>query len=280
MKKIVSAISLIALSSVFSAVNAADLEKIEVLDNGTISAKTTSDLVLAKSEVKGDLKVLKDYVVTYAIKDKENAKKVTLNLTYELEKNKNYTIIWVDWAEANMNFSILDKIAWEYQNSDKSSTWLKIEKINIIDSKTVEIYYNEDLKAEEFLYRFLSDLPVKNKVWTSENSIDIVLEKPLKEMTPYIIISNSLEDKDWKAVEMKETIYEFETLDNLLNVFPEEPKVEENLDSAWTASVNTWNIEEIALKAGKTPDTWAATWVLVLLTLMIVWAIWVSFRKS
>lgn len=280
MKKIVSAISLIALSSVFSAVNAADLEKIEVLDNGTISAKTTSDLVLAKSEVKGDLKVLKDYVVTYAIKDKENAKKVTLNLTYELEKNKNYTIIWVDWAEANMNFSILDKIAWEYQNSDKSSTWLKIEKINIIDSKTVEIYYNEDLKAEEFLYRFLSDLPVKNKVWTSENSIDIVLEKPLKEMTPYIIISNSLEDKDWKAVEMKETIYEFETLDNLLNVFPEEPKVEENLDSAWTASVNTWNIEEVALKVWKTPETWAATWVLVLLTLMIVWAIWVSFRKS
>lgn len=280
MKKIAKIVSVLALSSVFVNTFAADLEKIEVIDNGNISVNTTSDLVLGKTEIKWDLKVLKDYVVSFAVKDVENPRKVILNLTYDLEKNRYYTIIGIDGAEANMNFSTADKVAWEYVNSD--TTWaLKIEKINILDGKTVEIYYNEDLKAEEFIYRFLSDIPVKSKFGISENKLNVVLDKPLEQLTPYIIISNSLEDVNWKAVKMDETIYEFETQDNLMNFFPDldlNAAKEEN--EIAVKEKEEGNVEEIAMDAKKTPDTWAATWILILLTLMIVWVFSLKFKKS
>lgn len=280
MKKILKATLFLVLLSVSVNIFAADLEKIEVIDNWNISVWTTTDLILPKAELKWDLKVLKDYVVSFAVKDPENPKKILLNLTYELEKGREYTIIWIDWAEANMTFSTLDKVSGEYINSDIKTEWLKIEKINILDNKTVEIYYNEELKAEEFIFRFLSNLPVKSMFWVNDNKLNIVLEKPLENLTPYIIISNSLDDKDGKSVKLQETIYEFETQDNLINFFPDiDLNAAKEIENE-IAVKDEWNVEEVAMEAKKTPDTWAATWILILMTLIIVWIVSIKFKKS
>lgn len=279
MKKFIKILVLFTLFFNSAKIFAADLQKIEVVDNWNITVWTTNDLVLEPwKEVKWDLKVLKDQIVSFAAKDPQNPKKIILNLVYELEKNKKYTILWIDWAEANMNFSTWDELKWEYKNEEESLASLKIEKINIFDPKTVEIFYNEDIKKDDFIFRFLTDLEVKNKVALTEDIININLKEPLEDLTSYMIISSFLEDKDWKEVKLKDIIYEFETKKDLKKFYelPEKEILKEEV-----AVKDEWNIEEIAMKLEKTPESWAKTNILILLTIFVlVFILSVSFFKK
>ncbi|PZM83148.1 hypothetical protein DLH72_03910 [Candidatus Gracilibacteria bacterium] len=269
-------VSAIILSAFATNTFAADLENIEVLNNGNLSVNTSSDLTLPEGEVSGDLKVLKDYVVSLAYKDPENAKKVLVNLTFALEKNRTYSIIGVDGAETNMNFTVADKVEGEYKNEDKTSTGLKIEKINILDSNSIEIYYNEDLKAEEFVYRILSEIETKSKTGDGKNTMSVSLGSPLEDLTQYIILSNALVDSTGKEVKLKESFYEFATEDKLENVFGDLPKVEEKIED----KKEEGNIEEVAMNSAKTPETGAATWILILATLFITASLVLTRKKA
>ena len=271
MRKIKILLSAVTLSAVLtSATWAADLENIKVLDNGNIEVTTTSDLTLPKGEIISDMKVLKDLNVTLAYKDPENAKKVILNLEFPLEKGKSYSIIWVDWAEANMNFKAKDEINWEYKNSEKWGK-LNIEKINVTDSKTIEIYYDTELKAEEFVYRVLWELETKTRIWDWKNGLNISLKNALEPSSSYMILSNSINDAKWEEVILKESLYDFKTEADLKNVFEEtkvENKKEEETEKKWTG-----NLEEVAMNSAKTPETGPVTWILVISTMMIAWVI-------
>lgn len=268
-------LSLICFSSLFvSVTNAADLKKIEVLDNWNIEVLTTPDLVLPNWDINSDLKVLKDYIVSFASKDQQDSKKVFLNLTYDLEKNKDYTIIWVDWAEANMNFSISDWIIWEFVNNAKKSSGLNIEKIVITDPKTIEIYYDKELKAEEFLFKVLSEVKVDKKIWNWKDILNLSLKNPLENLTSYIILVEYLNNSDSKKVELKEKFYDFETGDNLKNVFENLNVSNDNL-----VSVDTWNLEEIASNVKQTPQTWASAWIIILFAFMLTWSFIIYSKK-
>ncbi len=271
MRKTKILLSAVTLSAVLtSATWAADLENIKVLDNGNIEVTTTSDLTLPKGEIVSDMKVLKDLNVTLAYKDPENAKKVILNLEFPLEKGKSYSIIWVDWAEANMNFKAKDEINWEYKNSEKWGK-LNIEKINVTDSKTIEIYYDTELKAEEFVYRVLWELETKTRIWDWKNGLNISLKNALEPSSSYMILSNSINDAKWEEVILKESLYDFKTEADLKNVFEEtkvENKKEEETEKKWTG-----NLEEVAMNSAKTPETGPVTWILVIATMMIAWVI-------
>ena len=129
-KQILTAVAI--FSVMFGSTFAADLENIEVVNNGNLVTNTTSDLTLPSWEVSGDLKVLKDYTVSFAYKDTDDSKKVLINLMYSLEKNKSYTIIWVDWAETNMDFSIWDEIKGEYKNEKLIYLMVKLWKFTTI----------------------------------------------------------------------------------------------------------------------------------------------------
>lgn len=272
MKKIL--ISTAILTSIISTniAFASDLQGINVLDNGNISVNTTSDLVLSNSEIEGDLKVLKDYVVSYAKKDTKDFSKISLNLTYPLEKNKIYSIIWVDWAEANMNFTISEKIEWEYENLQKTSAF-HIKKINVLDSKTIEIFYSENVEAEEFVFRILSEIEVKEKKWNWQNTLNISLKTPLEDLTPYIILANSLVDINGKKVKLEESFYDFETKADLVNVFWELPKVEEEVK-------DDWNVVEVAEKMKKTPETWASAFFIILFAILFSTYVFSGIRKK
>ena len=227
-------------------------------------------MTLPKGEIVSDMKVLKDLNVTLAYKDPENAKKVILNLEFPLEKGKSYSIIWVDWAEANMNFKAKDEINWEYKNSEKWGK-LNIEKINVTDSKTIEIYYDTELKAEEFVYRVLWELETKTRIWDWKNGLNISLKNALEPSSSYMILSNSINDAKWEEVILKESLYDFKTEADLKNVFEEEKvenKKEEETEKKWTG-----NLEEVAMNSAKTPETGPVTWILVIATMMIAWVI-------
>jgi|GEM_PF-1673084 hypothetical protein len=163
-------------------------------------------------------------MVSFAFKDPQNAKKVSLNLTYDLEKNKSYSLLGIDGAEANMNFDLKDEIQTEIVNPEVDSKKLSIEKIVITDSKTVEVYYNQEVKAEEFTYRLLSELPTKTQKSDGE-FLNIELQKPLEDLSSYLVLANSLFDAAGKEVKLKDIYYEFETPNKLDNVFEKLPEL-------------------------------------------------------
>lgn len=254
----------ILTAGIISSTYAADLEKITVLNNGNLSISTTTDFNLPNGEVKWDVKVLKDYMVSFAFKDPQNSKKVSLNLTYDLEKNKSYSLLGIDGAEANMNFDLKDKIQTEILNPEVDSTKLSIEKIVIIDSKTVEVYYNQELKAEEFTYRLLSELPTKTKKSDGE-FLNIELQKPLEDLSSYLVLANSLFDAAGKEVKLKDIYYEFETPNKLDNIFEKLPELNAGNDENFV--VSTGNVEEIAQKNPHNPKTGPEMWLILFLAL-------------
>lgn len=254
----------ILTAGMISSTYAADLEKITVLNNGNLSISTTTDFTLPNWEVKWDVKVLKDYMVSFAFKDPQNSKKVSLNLTYDLEKNKSYSLLGIDGAEANMNFDLKDKIQTEILNPEVDSTKLSIEKIVIIDSKTVEVYYNQELKAEEFTYRLLSELLTKTKKSDGE-FLNIELQKPLEDLSSYLVLANSLFDAAGKEVKLKDVYYEFETPNKLDNVFEKLPELNAGNDENFV--VSTGNVEEIAQKNPHNPKTGPEMWLILFLAL-------------
>lgn len=270
MKKILSLAVLFSALFVNS-LYAADFRNIEVIDNGNITMEVTPDISLNEGNFESDMKVLKDYFVSSADLDIENTKKINLAISYDLEAEKSYTIIWIDWAEANMNFTTNSEIVWEYLNSEKG-TWLQIEKINILDSKNIEIYYNQDITAESFIFMFLSELKIKEKVSDGDSLVAISLSEPLEELASYIVLANSITDKNGKILNLTDEMYEFSTGANLENIFWDKAKK--------TEVQNTWNLEEVALNSEKTPETWAATWILILLTLALTTWIIVTWRKA
>lgn len=275
MKKFLLFLTLAFVS--YTSVNAADFEKINAIDNWNIEILTSSDIVLPEWTVDTDLKILKDYFVSFAYKDPQDSKKILLNLTYDLEKNKNYTIIGVDGAEVNINFSIGDSITWEFINKDKKETELNIEKIVISDPKTIEIYYSKDLTAEEFIFKVLSEIPVEQKVSNWINSLNVTLKEPLENLTSYIVLSEYIVDALGKKDQLKEKFYDFETKDNLANVFKEVENFSGNLDSA---STNSGNLEEVAQNAKHVPQTWTSTLVIILMAILLAGFSISIFRKQ
>lgn len=261
----------VLMAGMISSTYAADLEKVTVLNNGNLSISTTTDFTLPNWEVKWDVKVLKDYMVSFAFKDPQNAKKVSLNLTYDLEKNKSYSLLGIDGAEANMNFDLKDEIQTEIVNPEVDSKKLSIEKIVITDSKTVEVYYNQEVKAEEFTYRLLSELPTKTQKSDGE-FLNIELQKPLEDLSSYLVLANSLFDAAGKEVKLKDIYYEFETPNKLDNVFEKLPE----LNAGWDENsvTSTGNIDEVAQKNPHNPKTWSEMWLALLLALVFAWIIY------
>lgn len=274
MKKNILTSVLLASAIAFTA-NAADLEKINVLNNWVIDVTTTSDLVLAEWAVNWDLKVLKEYVVSFAKKDQIDLRKVSLNLLYPLETNKSYTLLGIEGADANMVFTIGETLSWEILN-DKKWTWVFIEKINILDSKTLEIYYSETLEKEEFVYRILSEVEVSEKISTWKNNFSIALKTPLESLSPYIILSENLINEKGEKVSLEEKYYDFETKSDLENVF-------EDLEVISSGEVvdenNTWNLEEFATSVKRTPETGSPIFYILLMTLILAWFL-VFLRKN
>lgn len=259
MKKI---IALITLFFVFiSSAYAARVESINAIDNKTIEVVTSPEVIFSDNKIYGDVKVLRDIRVGYSSKDFENHKKIILNLSSDLYANTSYNIFTVIWAEWSIDFTIWDFTPGEIKN-DFFTQWAKdIEKINIIDSRTIEIYYSYDIEEDDFEFKILSELKIDNLSSSWDNILTINMENTLDSSTPYIVMLNSLEDISWNRINLWETLFDITTSSNLVEkVESEEKEVIKEIE------VDEWNIEEVALNSAETPDTWAETWVLIMLT--------------
>jgi len=259
----------LALTAIFSwSAFASSIDKIEALDNTTVDITASNDVVFPDTDVKWDIKILKDINVSFSKKDSNNDKKVLLNLWDDLLANTSYSLITILGWNGSIDFTIWDFIEWEIKNPIlmESEEW--IEKINIIDSRTLEVYFSSDLKEDMFEFKLLSDIPTTWLISKGNNLLELWIQWNLEKESDYILMILSLEDINGNALVFDNDLYDFSTSSDLAQVVQEKEVV---LASAKEEIVTPekGNMNEIALGTEETPDTGAATWVLVMLTAII-----------
>lgn len=268
MRKIKVLILLAISAMLTNNVLASTIDNIEAIDNNTIEITVSSDITFSDINVEGDIKLLKDVTVSFSSKDSENFKKIVLNLGTDLTANTSYSLITILWADWNIDFDIGDFLEWEIINSDLmlEETWL--EKINIIDSRTIELYFTNDLEDDTFEFKILSDILIDNLKSEGNNKLELSVSRNLEKSTAYIIMVLTLEDAMGNYIIFDEDLLDLVTPADLIEDVTEEEIVIAIAEEV-PEVIDEWNIEEVALNSAKTPETGTATWILIMLAIIL-----------
>lgn len=267
--KIIKWLSILAISAMLTCnVSASSIDNVEAINNNTIELTASSDVIFSDINVEWDIKLLKDVDVSFSTKDSENIRKVYLNLSTDLTANTSYSLITILWADWNIDFNIWDFLEWEIINSnlDEEENW--IEKINIIDSRTIELYFNFDLVDDIFEFKILSDIEINNLNSDGNNKITLKSTKSLEKSTAYIVMILTLEDAMWNYITFDEDLFELITPFDLIEEIEEEEIVLAAAEEE-PKIIEEWNIEEVALNTEETPETWTTTSILIVLAVML-----------
>lgn len=258
---------------------ASSIDNITAVDNNTIQLTTSSDVVLSDSKVEWDVKLLKDVPVSFSAKDTENTKKVLVNLSWDLIANTSYSLITILWGEWNIDFRIGQFLEWEFLNSNLLEWEKWIQKVKVIDSRTLEIYFTDALTESTFEFKILSEIELNGlkSVWA--NKFELEVAKNIEKSTNYIVMVLSLTDANGKKVTFDEDLYDLSTPADLVQEVPEQPlTVAQVQPEPIMEETATWNLEEVAKTIERTPETWTTSTILLMLAL--VWAIAFFFRKN
>ena len=277
MKNIKILLLLISFAIFSWSVSAATIDKIEATSNNNVQVTASQDVVFSDINVKGDVKLLKDIPVSFSAPDSENFKKIVLNLSNDLTANSSYSLITILGADWNIDFSIWEFINWEMLNSNLVEWEEWIEKVSVIDSRTIEVYFSNDLIEDTFEFKILSEIDTSSLTSVWDNMLDIEISRNLEKSTAYILMILSLEDAVGDQLELDEDLYDFVTSADLEQEVAEQEVVIATEEGEEEEEV-TWNIEEIALESAETPETWTTTWILILIAVIANLAFF--FRKK
>ncbi len=262
---------------------AATIEKIEAIDNNSVQLTANSDIVFSAEKVEWEIKLLKDIIVSFSVKDTTNIKKVLLNLWTDLTVNSSYSLITILGADWNIDFKVNDSLVGEYVNANlvEWETW--IEKVNIIDSKTVEVYFTDDLTESTFEFKLLSDIELSSISSIGDNKLNLEILKNIEKSTNYIVMILSLVDVNGNAITFDEDLYDFSTSADLIQaVVVEEAitttSISEEIETATWVEEEEWNIIEVAKITSTTPATGTTTSILIMITILL--SLGFFFRKS
>ncbi len=253
---------------------ASTFEKIEAIDNNTVELTASKDVIFSDTKVDGELKLLKDVWVSFSSKDPQNSKKVLLNLSSDLTINTSYSLIAIIGSEWSIDFKIAGTLIWEILNVDLIAGEIWIQKVNVVDKRTIELYFTSDLIKDQFEFKILSEVETTGikSDWVSKLTLEIA--KNIEKSTNYILMVSWLKDVDWKVITFNEDLYEFKTTENLVKAVSESQIISVISDIV----TSTWNLNEIAARINKTPEAGTTSLILVVLTLL--WSLAFFFRKK
>jgi hypothetical protein len=282
-----------------------EIENIEVSNDKTVNFSLWKDVQLGEKYSNSDVKVLEDLDVLSSHKNFEDQTKIDISLGRELKPNYSYSILTLFWAEWNMDFKLWNDVKTKINNT--IDTWIK--SINIKDSKTIEVTFSKSLTWDEFDFKILREIPIDKVVKNEKWWLTVTILENFVEKTNYMIVAISIKDKMWTLLTFEDWIYDFKTADSLIKTSITwtwntiNPIIWAIINS-WTWKLNqailpwkniinssTWNIlwnwnnlwawkelEKVALNAAKTPETWADTTILIILT--FISSSIISFRKK
>lgn len=298
-------LTLIALTGLYHITFSWDIgvTKIVVQDKNTVMVTLSENQNLKQGEIDGELTILGDIEITAAVAQTGTANKVEIILADALEGDTSYSLLTVEGAEGSIDFKTPAGVeGFKYDNISSVATQ-EITSIEVIDDKNLIITYATDLTASSFKYKLLQELPVTMVEKPSYDIPDLILttSSALKPQKEYILMIIEMQDVDGNYLEFDTGIYDFNTADMVVAVLPAEDTwtgslIEEELlavveiaetplseDEEAGVELNaagTEDLEEVAAQVVQTPQTGAATWILILVTLVINSIYYLSRRKK
>lgn len=266
-KKIKFLAVLVISTLLITNVSAATIDNIEAIDNNTVTLTTSNDVVFSAGNVEWEVKILKDINISFSAKDPENDKKVLLNLSDDLTVNTWYSLITIIGAEWNIDFEIWNYLEWIISNDDLANGEKWLEKINIVDSRSIELFFSDDIADDALEFKILSEINVDSLESEGNNILNIEIESNLQKSSSYIIMVLSLEDNTANVISFDEDLLDFDTWADLVEAVEEEEVVIAVVEEK-PEVIAEWNMEDIALNSAETPDTGTASWILILVAIL------------
>jgi len=249
----------------------------DISKDSDTSLKVTFDKAIWDSWISWDIKLFKDLSIVSATKDSLVPNKINITLNDDLTIWSTYNLFPVFWAEWSADFIFEEPANIKILESE----W--ISSITMKDKKNIEVYFNT-LNWDEFEFKLLKEI---NIVENSSSWWNLILktDKSIELNTDYILMILSLSDNQ-NTYKIDEPIFNFDIKENSTFEKTETDQsikdnftdpiqevvtpVENNTElNAWTEDTSTWNLNNVALDTKQTPDTWAETWVLMFLTLIM-----------
>lgn len=265
-------LSILVFSNAYAEENKATIIDIEADNADMINVFLDKEVLSDSKNITWDIKINKDLPLDANI-DLDNDRKVNISLKEDLETNKSYSFLSVLWVDGSMDFKLSDEINWVELVAKSSNK--NIEKIIIVDSTHMEVYYRKSISTEdgEIWVKVLKEKEISSVELNLDNKkeLNVKLKDTLEAESDYILMLFSLTLENENTYSFDEPIENFST-EKFSSNKVEEKQVE------WEEKLDWEKVEKVALNAAETPDTWAATWVLILATFIMTNIVY--FRKK
>ncbi|MCH2188680.1 hypothetical protein MK079_02545 [Candidatus Gracilibacteria bacterium] len=249
----------------FQSVFAATVQDVSTPHDKRVDITLSSDVVLTQETVSdSEIQILKDIEIAYASRDLHDLHKATILLHDDIVANTRYSLIGIFGADGTLDFITPEQIIG-HEISPNNTLNDGILRAEIIDAKTLDVYFHNPLTEENIEFKLLNELQVASFEVQNPTQLSVILNDTLQAGKEYIAMILSLTD-DNGLVFLEEELNEFQT-DVSLQTNPEDNFVEQIQEQAQNEQED--EVAEVALNAAETPDTGAATWVLIGLTLLI-----------
>ena len=211
MKQVAKIILISIALMMFGSSHAANISNIEVVDTNTLHV-SMEEVKMGTTEIMWDVKVLNDMTVAFTTMNDEDetSSSVTITLDGELQKDTEYSLLTVFGADGSIDFTTSDTIEGvEILNSDTDEIGQSIDSITLLDRKTIEVTYTEELDGSDFEFKLLSDMEVASIGAVDENTIAVNLADKVLPEQNYILMVLALQDALAQDVQLEEGIFDF-----------------------------------------------------------------------
>jgi len=232
-----------------------------------------------------DTKIFKDLDLESVSKDSMENNKITISLKEPLVQDTSYSFISVYGVEGNIDFTFRTEAIWlEFENPNSDEN---VEKILIKDDRNIDIIFKSQINAVDIEVKLLKEQKV-NEMYLdldTKESLKLLLADSLETNSNYILMMFALKTVEWDEIVFDNGLFDFTTPTTFVEPQAVEQEVtimddpalnQVEISESWAALDG--EVEDVALNAAETPDTWAETWVLVLMTLFVTTGVFLRKR--
>lgn len=222
MKYLKNILAVLVLFGIFHMSYSAELsvDDITVIDAYTLSVTLSENPNLQEWEIDGEIRVLNDVSLRWALTVEWTSNEVELILQDPLKANTAYSLLTVIWADGSIDFTTPSSVEGFTATNISSVENQDIDTIEIMDDRTIIVRYRDTITTDTVEYKLLAE----NKVASIEKpdffspEIIISTQSELISEKSYILMFIEMQDASGEFLEFDTGIYDFETpiIDNIL----------------------------------------------------------------
>lgn len=204
--------SLLIVSGILQVSANSNVTIIDVIDTKTISFAVSEGIQLPEGILKWDIKILQDIDVSSAAASSSDPKSVLVKLESPLQALTEYSILTVFGMEWSIDFKtgVQTASGTVFMNTALTQGEQWISSLILKDSSTLEIQYTSELLADEFEYKILATVPVKQiEKKKNDTRIYVTLSSEIYPSEDYILMTLALQDINNAPIEFDGGIYDF-----------------------------------------------------------------------